>query len=590
MNPTEGLTAYVGAFVDELARSGLEHAVVSPGSRSTPLAMALQAHPKLKIWIHVDERSAGFFALGLAKALGKPTALLCTSGTAAANYFPAVVEANLARVPLVVLTADRPHELRDVGAPQAVDQLGMYGTHVKWFAEMALPEAKEPVLRYARTFAARAVGTSMAGPMGPVHLNFPFREPLVPDLAAPSLWERAARGEASAPYVRVESGQRTLPSEELDRWAKELSGMERGLIVCGPQDDPRLGEAVHRLAGALGFPVLADPLSQLRSGPHSKEWILEGYDAFLRDREAVETLAPEVVIRFGAMPVSKAYFLYLKAHPECRQIVVDPDGGWREPSLLATDMVYADPVGFCEGVVSRLGSDRKELPWSRFWKELNREVREILAEETRKDVPFEGRIFPELAELFPDNGLLFAGNSMPVRDMDSFFFNTSRSIRTMANRGANGIDGVVSTALGAAAAGNRITLVLGDLSFYHDLNGFLPAKRYGLDATVVVVNNEGGGIFSFLPQAGQAESSTFETLFGTPVGLDFACAVEMYGGRLERPDSWEAFRQAYISSLNQKGLTVIEVRTDRAENVRLHRRIWDRIARSVRSRLKEGDR
>lgn len=588
MSPIDPLTAYVGAFVDELAESGVQDVVISPGSRSTPMAMAILAHPRLKAWIHVDERSAAYYALGMAKAMGRPAALLCTSGTAAANYFPAVVEGKLARVPLVVMTADRPHELRDVGAPQAIDQLGLYGSHVKWFVEMALPESSEAMLRYARTTAARAIATAAEGPAGPVHLNFPFREPLTPDLTSASLWEGGRRQEEVATsYVRVSAGQKVLSEEELDQWAEKLSEVERGLIVCGPQEDPRLGESLHRLAASLGFPLLADPLSQLRNGSHSKEWILEGYDAFLRDPEAVKALKPEVVIRFGAMPVSKAYLLYLKNHPDCRQVVVDPDGGWREPTLLGSDMMYADPVRFSEGILRRLGSAPcEDTSWSRLWKDLNQRTRERLATASRFQEPFEGRIVTEVAEQIPEGSVLFAGNSMPIRDLDTFLLNSPRQIRTMGNRGGNGIDGVVSTAMGVGAAGNRVTLVLGDLSFYHDLNGLLAAKLYSLDVTIIVVNNEGGGIFSFLPQASQTDPATFETLFGTPMGLDYAHVVPMYGGHFERPDSWEAFRQAYTHSLRQTGLTVIEVRTDREENVRLHRRLWQEVAESVQKRLK----
>lgn len=588
MTHREALTASVGAFVDELVQSGLQHVVVSPGSRSTPLAMAMEAHPGLKVWLHVDERSAGFFALGLGKVRGEPAALLCTSGTATANYFPAVAEAKLARVPLVVLTADRPHELRDVGAPQAMDQLGMFGTHVKWFVEMALPESSEPMLRYVRTMAGRAIAAAKEGPMGPVHLNLPFREPLVPDLSSPSLWEGGRRGEDSAPYVRVTSGERELPEKELGRWAEMLSRWERGLIVVGPQEEPGLGAAVNRLAESLGFPVLADPLSRLRNSSYAKEWILEGYDAFLREEEAVEKLAPEVVIRFGAMPVSKAVFLFLKHHSHARQIVVDPDGGWRDPSLLAAEMVYTDPVRFCEGVADRVSS-RGESPWSRTWKGLNGAATALLAEEGRRDASFEGRVFLELAELLPEKGILFAGNSMPVRDLDSFLLKSDRWLRPMANRGANGIDGVVSTALGAAATGSHVTLVLGDLSFFHDLNGLLAAKLYGLNVTIVVINNDGGGIFSFLPQASQTDPASFETLFGTPLGLDYEHVVRMYGGDFERPGSWEAFRKAYVTGMERRGLKVIEVRTDRQRNVGMHRRIWDRIGESVRMRLKEAD-
>lgn len=586
MSHREDLTATVGAFVDELVLSGLRHAVISPGSRSTPLALAMVAHPGLKEWLLVDERSAGFFALGLGKALGEPAALLCTSGTATANYFPAVAEAKLARVPLVVLTADRPHELRDVGAPQSMDQIGMYGTHVKWFMDMALPDCSELMLRYVRTTAARAVATAQTGPKGPIHLNLPYREPLMPDLASPTFWQGGRREEGTTPYVRVTAGERELSGKELDQWAQSLSQWERGLIVVGPQEAGELGPAVHRLAESLRFPVLADPLSRLRNGTHPKEWILEGYDAFLREKEAVEKLAPEVVIRFGAMPVSKAVLLYLKEHPSARQIVIDPDGGWRDPSLLSAEMIYTDPIRFCTGVAHRI-PPRKESAWAQLWQELNRETTAQLAKAGQMEAPFEGRVFLELAKLLPEEGILFAGNSMPVRDLDSFLLNSDRCLHSIANRGISGIDGVVSTALGVAAARSHVTLVLGDLSFFHDLNGLLAAKLHALHATIVVINNDGGGIFSLLPQASQTDPDTFETLFGTPLGLDFEHAVHMYGGHWERPDSWESFRKAYVASLEGTGLHVIEVRTDRQENADLHQEIWKQIGERVRKRLEE---
>ncbi|MFC4075925.1 2-succinyl-5-enolpyruvyl-6-hydroxy-3-cyclohexene-1-carboxylic-acid synthase [Salinithrix halophila] len=588
----EELTAYTGAFVDELVKGGLTQAVISPGSRSTPLAMVMVAHPDLTVRMHVDERSAGFFALGLAKTTGKPTALLCTSGTAAANYAPAVVEARLARVPLVVLTSDRPHELRDVGAPQAIDQLGMYGSHAKWFAEMALPESSEPMLRYVRTMAARAVGTASVGPKGPVHLNFPFREPLVPDLQTPSLFKGGRRSGETGPYVTVSEGRRKPDGAEVDRLAAAFAGVERGLIVCGPQEDPSLGGALHRLAESLSWPVLADPLSQLRRGPHAADWILDSYDAFLRHPIVKEKAAPEAVIRFGAMPVSKPWMLFMKERPDCRQVVVDPDGGWREPTLSATEMIYADPALFAEELAGRVESlaPIRTGRWANAWRELDARTRKEMDAASRKvQGLFEGRVFTELAETMPEGSLLFAGNSMPIRDMDSFFLKGRQSVRTMANRGANGIDGVVSTALGAAAHHPRTVLVLGDLSFYHDLNGLLAAKMHRLDLTIIVVNNDGGGIFSFLPQAAELDKENFETLFGTPVDLDYAHAVHMYGGAFTRVASWEAFRSAFREGMEGEGLHVIEVPTSRNENAALHRQIWSEVHRSLDSWLAEVD-
>ncbi|MDR6226718.1 2-succinyl-5-enolpyruvyl-6-hydroxy-3-cyclohexene-1-carboxylic-acid synthase [Desmospora profundinema] len=574
MSGDQTLAAYVGAFVDELAKSGLRHAVVSPGSRSTPLALALEAHPDLRVWLHVDERSAGYFALGLAKAEGKPAALLCTSGTAAANYFPAVVEAKLARVPLVVLTADRPHELRDVGAPQAIDQLGMFGTHVKWFTEMAIPDAGVSLLRYIRATACRAVAVAGGGPMGPVHLNFPFREPLVPDLSSPDWYQK---GERAAAYIQVVEEPRQVSRKEANRLAEVCSG-KRGLIVCGPQDDPQLPDALEELAGATGFPVLADPLSGLRRAGQG-EAVLDGYDAFLRAPEARTSLVPEVVLRFGAMPVSKTLTQYLTAYAEVPQMVVDSGEGWRDPALVAAGMIYADPVSLARKVAAAIKEPAPDA-WFRTWRKLNQSARETMEREREREELSEGRVIPELVDLLPEGSLLFVGNSMPVRDLDSFFLRPGKTLRTLANRGANGIDGVVSTALGASVAHDRTVLVVGDLSFYHDLNGLLAAKLHRLDVTVVVIHNDGGGIFSYLPQA-QGDPGSFERLFGTPIGLDYEPAVRMFGGVFSRVESWGAFREAVGRSLEQGGFHVVEVPTDRAANVTMHRERWDQVAADV---------
>jgi 2-succinyl-5-enolpyruvyl-6-hydroxy-3-cyclohexene-1-carboxylate synthase len=566
---------YLGAFVDELTRSGLRHIVISPGSRSTPIAVLAAEHPELRVWMHVDERSAAFFALGLAKARGEPVALLCTSGTAAANYAPAVAEACVARVPLVVLTADRPHELRDVGAPQTIQQIGLYGDHVKWFMEMPIPEPDDHMLRHARYCASRAVVEAWRKPSGPVHLNFPLREPLLPDLEHPQLFG-AGRHDGRA-YVEAPGASGQLSRSSLERLAAELAASERGIIICGPIDEPELAAVATELSALLGYPLLADPLSQLRGGMHRRDVIVDAYDAFLRDERAAATLAPDVIIRLGAMPVSKPLLLYLNRHRTSRMLVVD-EGGWRDPTLLASDMVFADAGELCSSLTRLLTERglRRDGEWLRCWQRLNSETRRALDQGIEQieqaEGMFEGRIFTELRQLLPDSTVLFAGNSMPIRDLDTFYAASERCIRFAGNRGANGIDGLISTALGYSAAGERTVLVLGDLSFYHDMNGLLAAKLHGLPITIIVVNNDGGGIFSFLPQASLKRH--YEELFGTPLGLDYAHAAAMYGGTFTRVDSWESFRNAVQRAMDDGGLQLIEVRTDRRSNVEQHRRIW----------------
>lgn len=584
-NPTY---AYTTAFVDELVRAGIKDAVICPGSRSTPLAYTFAANDAIKVWMHYDERAAGFFALGMAKAGKRPVVLVCTSGTAAANFFPAVVEAKMSRVPLIVLTADRPAELRDNGAPQAIDQLRIYGSYAKWFVEMALPEASNEMLRYARTIAGRAAGTALAAPGGVVHLNMPFREPLTPaPIAGLSLPDEAQRDAvawygrpAGQPYVEVESFPRTLDNAALEKLTHQLSNHKRGLIIAGPDEAANYSAELSQLAIQLGYPILADPLSQLRCGVNSPEPIIANYDAFLRDSRFTtgEEFAPQIVLRFGAMPTAKPLLLFLKRFPDLPQIVVDGGDGWSEPTLLASQVIHADPLSLCRSLLTRLTAQQETQPdshWLQNWQRVAQATATAL-HDTMENLqePFEGRVLASLSELLPEGATLYVGNSMPVRDLDSFFAGSPKSIRVLGNRGANGIDGLISSALGAATQSEPLVLVLGDLSAYHDLNGLLAAKLHKLNATIIILNNDGGGIFSFLPQAQVKEPDRFEELFGTPHGLDFEPVVKMYGGDFRRTSTHQEFCAILGQVLEQPGLKVIEIPTNRARNVVLHREMW----------------
>ncbi len=572
----DALSVFVGAFVDELARSGVGDLCLCPGSRSTPLALLAMEHPAIRVWTHLDERSAAFFALGIAKARRAPVALLCTSGTAAVNFGPAVVEARYAHVPLIVLTADRPPELRDAGALQTIDQTRLYGSHAKWFAEAMLPEANADAVRYARTLAARGVATARAGIAGPVHLNFPFREPLIPSGRGP------VSGEGAPPWVSVAQPPASPDPSALAGLASWLGDTREGLIVCGPQDDPALPDAAAALAEALGYPLLADPLSGVRCGRRS-DTIIDSYDAFLRDERLAAGLKPQVVLRFGAPPVSKPLMLYLQRHAGARQIVVEQAGGWSDFAFVASDVINGDPAAICRALLAATasGASRRSgdgaSTWLRRWRRIGSKARATLTGRIEAAELSEPGVFAELAALLPEGAALFAGNSMPVRDLDSFFPGGGRRVRFLANRGASGIDGVVSTALGASSAvEGPLVLVIGDLSLYHDMNGLLAAGRHGLSATIVLINNDGGGIFSLLPQAEQADH--FEELFGTPHGLDFRHAARMYGLDYRRAESRAGFRAAVVKSLDSPGVTLIEVRTERAANARLHSELFGAVS------------
>ena len=591
------------AFVDELARSGIREAVICPGSRSTPLALALHAHSGIRTRVLLDERAAGFFALGLARATGRPVAVLCTSGTAAVNSSPAVVEAFLGRVPLVVLTADRPPELRDRGAAQTIDQVRLYGTQVKWFAEVPVLNATEDLLAHARSLAGRAVATALASPRGPVHLNFPFREPLIPagplGPMADDPRDRMVLPGPGAAFVEVLPGKPALPPEESGRLAGRLAGVERGLIVAGPQDDPALPGALARLAAATGYPILADPLSQVRMGPHDRSHVIAAGDLITRPGRWIDAHRPEIVLRFGAMPTSKPILEMLRAARPAL-LIVDGGGGWREPALLPATFVHADEVSVARGLADavagargRAGAPMVPDPasrWTADWLAADAAaqaaIRAWLAGPEVEPAPFEPRPFTLLADLMPDGGILWAGSSMPVRDMDAYLPTGPRAVRCFANRGANGIDGLVSSALGAAAAETGpVVLVVGDLSFLHDLNALVAARLHGLSATIVLLNNDGGGIFSFLPQAAAVDPGVglpdaYEELFGTPHGVDFGPIVGALGGVHKVVEAGE-LRDVLAASIGAPGVRVLEMRTERVRNVSLHREAAAAVAAAL---------
>lgn len=577
MTMPDDLTPFVATFVDELVHSGVTHAVICPGSRSTPLAMLLGAHPDMKIWMNVDERSAGFFALGLAKAKKAPAVLLCSSGTASANFYPAIIEARYARVPLIVLTADRPHELRGVGAPQAIDQIKMYGENVKWFLEMPVPDSSDQMLAFIRSMARRSVKTAQQVPHGPVHLNFPFREPLIPNVREDGLWTSGKAGSSIQKPSHYD-----IDMTDIERVAEFLKKANRPLIVVG-ESDPTFGPAVGQLAETLGAPVLVDPLSNLRANHYSHPYFIDGYDSFLRTPRFVEAVKPDCVLRFGAMPVSKAFSLYLKTARPDHYIVIDEAFDWRDPTHQATDILACDPGQFCSLLSDRL-TNAINKEWIAAWRKANEMTRQTLQRFMGNASWFEGHIVTLLEKVLPDDSTLFVGNSMPIRDIDTFFVNTDRSVQFLANRGANGIDGVVSTALGASVDRSPLYLLIGDLSFFHDMNGLMAAKQHQLNVTIIVINNNGGGIFSFLPQAEKADD--FERLFATPLDIDIEKVASLYHAQYWRADDPISFKEAIAKTADSSGLNIIEAVTNRGVNTDTHRAFWRKVSDAIEEAIR----
>ena len=546
------------AFVDELARCGMQHACTSPGSRCTPLVLSLAREPRIRSWSHLDERCAGFFALGAAKASGRPVAVTCTSGTAAANLLPAVIEAHEARVPLLVLTADRPAELREVGAGQTIDQLKLYGDAAKWFFEVGVHEATPERLRWIRTLACRAYFTALDGPAGAVHLNFPLREPLVLEQPLGPEPGGGGRGgpEGTAPWVTIEragGASRTPRRHDFGRTV---------FVAGGLGADADGGRRLAALAARAQVPLLADPLSGARCGPAA----IAHYDLFLRDPALASGLAPDVVCRLGDLPTSKPLRAWL-AGLEVPQVRFSADGAWADPD----GRLRQQDVTSLTDLLARVEEDElvaAPAGWLERWREADATAQRAIAAALGEGLS-EPLVAITLAQALPAEATLFIASSMPIRDVEEFAPVRDDPPRMLSNRGANGIDGTVSAAFGAAAASSGpVVLLIGDVALAHDLGGLLAARRTGLELTIVLLDNDGGGIFHFLPVAGERDA--FEQHVATPHGLDFAAAAALFGCAHEAATTPDGLREALARSLGSGATTVLEVRTDRVANRELH--------------------
>ncbi len=564
MNPA---TALATTLVDELLRCGLTELVLAPGSRSAPLALAAHAahtENRLRLHVRIDERSAAYLALGLAKVSGRPAAVVCSSGTATTNLHPAVVEASQSGVPLLVLTADRPPELRDTGANQTIDQVKLYGDAVRWFCEVGAPERRTGAAAYWRSLACRAWTHALGAEPGPVHLNLAFREPLIPD--GHTSWPESPAGRpGGAPWTEVEIPHPGVAAEERET----LPEAERGVLVLGDgvTDADRYVAAAER----AGWPVFAEPTSGARYGPNA----ISTYHYLLDVPEFFAANRPDVVVTAGKPSLSRALLAFL--HDAQHHVIVAPGGpGWPDPSRRAHAVLARGPRP--SSVDSAVRGAGGEGEWITSWRTAERAARVALdAALDRAAEPSEPRLARDLAATLPDGALLLAASSMPIRDLDQTM-RPRDGLTIVANRGASGIDGLVSTATGAALAhGGPACALLGDLAFLHDQNGLiLGPEEARPNLAVVVVNNDGGGIFSLLPQAGIPEP--FERVFGTPHGADLAsvaAANHLPYAHVECMAELEA-------ALAGQGLRIIEVRTDRAAGAELRTRLREAVHAALR--------
>ena len=588
------------AFADELARCGMRAACTSPGSRSAPLALTLAREQRLRCYSHVDERCAGFFALGLAKASGLPVAVTCTSGTAVANLLPAAIEAREARVPLLLLTADRPPELRENGAGQAIDQLKLFASAAKWFFDVGTHDADLARLRWMRTLACRAYATALEGRPGVVHLNFALREPLVTDEDLP---DDATARPGGRPFVdrrplkAVRSPEDCLDQDrDHDRalLGEVLAGARRGVVVAGREErgdsESSPGNGVAAFAAAAGWPLLADPLSRARRDSAA----IAHYDALLRDARFSAELKPDLVLRTGDLPVSKPLRGWLAGLTDVAQVALDAEAAWQDPDSVLSDSLAVDYgvalQALVDGTIAAADGE-----WLAQWRSGDELAAEAILGVLGESGLSEPTVAAELGVLLPQEATLFVASSMPVRDVETFWPVRPDPPRVLCNRGANGIDGIVSSAFGAAAAGGGpVVLLIGDVALAHDIGGLLAARRLGLKLTIVLLDNGGGGIFDFLPVAGAAtarapefsegaEQDIYTRHIATPTGLDFSAAATLYGLSHERADDVHGFRSALERALARESSSIVEVRGERGDNVKLHRRVWSAVSDALAS-------
>ena len=614
------MNEYIAALVDEFYHLGVRHAVFSPGSRSTTMAMLFTEYEGFETYMNIDERSASFMALGIAKAHKEPTVLVCTSGSAVAHYLPAILEAQYSGVPLIVLSADRPHTLLHVGAPQTVDQQKIFGTAVNYYEELAVPQ-EDHYYTYPRQVARKAYMKAMDIKKGPVHINIPLFEPLVPELDRKHFeagrspykvfkpnygdvfsYQNRSNNTSNASnasnvsdvsdvsYTKNTTDNSANNTNNFNNSNLLLTQYKRVLILAGPQIDIDEVESIHSFAENLQAPILADPLSNVRrchktgtiddnhevasnrnndtdmiQKKHFSDVVISTYDAFLADKDLWPVLKPDCVIQFGQIVVSKRVQQMVASWDNVEYIEVNPTMDSMNPMGKTTIHMQASIDMFTHLFAVKNESNAYLNRWQRL------EVAGKAQLSTAVEEPscFEGRTIRELQQHIPDNSQVLVANSMTIRDFDYFWFSGESDAILYGNRGVNGIDGTISTALGLATNGQPTYLVTGDLSLFHDLNGLAVAKTHNLNLTIILHNNDGGGIFEYLPQKG---TKHFDYLFSTSQGLDYSGAAKLYGCGYTKISSPDELSTVLAKVSKGSGVHIIEIPTDREYSRQLHRK------------------
>ena len=584
------MNEYIAALVDEFYQLGVRHAVFSPGSRSTTMAMLFKEHEGFETYMNIDERSASFMALGIAKAHKEPTVLVCTSGSAVAHYLPAVLEAQYSGVPLIVLSADRPHTLLHVGAPQTVDQHKIFGTAVNYYEELAVPQESH-YYTYPRQVARKAYMKAMDTKKGPVHINVPLFEPLVPELSRNHFEAGRSSFKVVKPNYRGVFGcdnrnnlahlNNDIDIAHGNNGTNEINDLferyERILILAGPQIDIDEANTIHSFGAALQAPILADPLSNVRrrynsadnqsnkEGIDTNNVVISTYDALLAGQALWHELKPDCVIQFGQIVVSKRVQQMIASWTDVEYIEVNPTMDSMNPTGKTTIQMQAS----IEVFTNLYGKNNSSDTYLNIWQRLEQEGKMQLSTAIDEPHCFEGRIIRELQDHIPEDGQVFVANSMTIRDFDYFWFSGESKAILYGNRGVNGIDGTISTALGLAANGKPTYLVTGDLSLFHDLNGLAVAKTHNLNLTIILHNNDGGGIFEYLPQKG---TKHFDYLFSTSQGLDYSGAAKLYGCGYTKISSPDELSSVLANIGQETGVHIIEIPTNREYSRELHKK------------------
>ncbi len=580
-------TIWCDLFVNRLAEYGVKYVCISPGSRSTPLTLAFNQNKNIKIFQIVDERSSAFYALGIANKSKTPVAVLTTSGTAVAELYPAIIEAYYQRVPLIICTADRPHYLRNTGANQTINQDNIFANHIRYFTDAGLPEISLEKLKSLIKKTDEALKIALIENPGPVHLNFPFEKPFEPD----NYTDRIDIKFLDKIYNSINPIELTENKSKylINDLIKKLFSHEKGLIIVGYNNyDKEFSKLCIALSEKLKYPIFADISSGLRHGNHSKKNIIENFTSLVRSNQYLKEYNPEIILQFGGTPTSNVILNYYK-NCKAEKILINEFGDRNDPSLTAKTILKINPAEFCEIVLKKINDShfKRNNKWMESIIRLNQIAEEIKRNKLEEEkINFEGKIMYEVFELLPSGCNVMISNSLPIRDADFFVSSNQKRINVFCNRGASGIDGINSTALGIAAISKAPTiLITGDLAFYHDMNGLHNAVKFKIPLTVILINNNGGGIFESLPIS--RFGKTYIENFVTPLNIDFSKFVKAYGGEYFLIKNFSEFKKKLLLSINNKKLTVLEIKTDSKKSKLIREKIWKSITSEINLHLDE---